>query len=242
MRLAMRRRLAGERHRQVGSAGPNPKESAYPRRQSTPKRRRKRSERLFRAFRQIRTLHPKTLVSALHRRQGVESGRRPGCGQAHRRGCVSTNVRPRLLAAERTPCIPPQARPPRCAPPAPSGGTGAKTLGKFCSDRRRGTTPQPATQHKHAPTTPRPAPNNKPVLLDQSADLYFTYFTGLRDAGAPDTHTHIPGSPPATSPEPAQATDPHARAHGPQHVHARAAGRGVQAKPVPASTALRKPI
>ena len=84
-------RLAGVRHRRVGNAGPNPAESAYPPRQSTRKRRRKRSERLFRAFRQDKTLQsPKALAPALHRRQDVtKAAAGLGCGQAHRRGCVS---------------------------------------------------------------------------------------------------------------------------------------------------------
>ena len=45
----------------------------------------------------IRPTIPKALVSALYRRQGDESGRRPGCGHAHRRGCVPAYVCRRLL-------------------------------------------------------------------------------------------------------------------------------------------------
>ena len=55
----------------------------------------------------IRPCGSKAFAPALHRRQGVESGRRPGCAHmllpadaaAHRRGCAPVFVRQRLLAS-----------------------------------------------------------------------------------------------------------------------------------------------
>ena len=72
----------------------------------------------------IRPYNPKALASDLHRRQGVESGRRPGYGHAHRRGCVPVYVCRQGVRSAGPLASPRRPTRRRSAPPAlhPSGG------------------------------------------------------------------------------------------------------------------------
>jgi len=100
-RLAVRRRLAGERHRQGRTAGPKPGKSALPARQSIQKRHRKRSERISQAYRHHKTLQPQSACpsqpQAPGRRKRPPAWLRPCAASGRcRRGCVPAFVRRRV--------------------------------------------------------------------------------------------------------------------------------------------------
>ena len=100
-RLAVRRRLAGERHRQGRNVGPKPGKSAFPARQSIQKRHRKRSERISQAYRQHKTLQPQSACPSQPqvpgRRKRPPAWLRPCVAPGScRRGCVPAFVRRRV--------------------------------------------------------------------------------------------------------------------------------------------------